>query len=88
MARRQQPLFLGRYLLRAPFRESLHKGLNSVRLLRVGMWSMAKLAETHPGVLSGKGVLLANSSYHNLNAFDCKARPPLVHDGPIYGVDV
>jgi hypothetical protein len=43
------------------------------------MWSMAHLADTHPGALSGKG------TDRNLNPFDCKARPPLVRDGATYG---
>ena len=49
---------------------------------------MAKLAETRPGVLSGKGPVLTKTSRRNLNAFDCKARAPLVRDGAIYGFDV
>ncbi|MGA8697458.1 MAG: hypothetical protein WB689_27220, partial [Xanthobacteraceae bacterium] len=32
-----------------------------------------------------QSAFLANSGYRNLNAFDCKARPPLVRDGAIYG---
>jgi hypothetical protein len=65
MAGRQRPLFLRRSFLLAPFRESPHEGLNSVRLLRVGMWSMAQQAETHPGVLSGK------RGHRNLDGFEC-----------------